>query len=86
VDYKIVKAEQYSVKHGDWKYFDPSSGRLMKLEKYDRGALEKPNTPTQASTNTNTEKKKPEKTPQMLEWEKKNKGKKNALRDGRTGT
>jgi antitoxin component YwqK of YwqJK toxin-antitoxin module len=87
VDYKIVKAEQYSVKHGEWKYFDPSSGRLMKIEKYDRGLLEKPNTPTQASTtNSNVEKKKVEKTPQMLEWEKKNKGKKNALRDGRTGT
>lgn len=87
VDYKIVKAEQYSVKHGEWKYFDPASGRLTKIEKYDRGLLEKPNTPAQpATTNSNVEKKKPEKTPQMLEWEKKNKGKKNALRDGRTGT
>jgi hypothetical protein len=33
-----------------------------------------------------TEKKKPEKTPEMLEWEKKNKGKKRVVRDGRTGT
>lgn len=87
VDYKIVKAEQYSVKHGLWKYFDPGTGRLMKSEKYDRGFLEKPGGQAPATTNSNVDKtKKPDKTPEMLEWEKKNKGKKNALRDGRTGT
>jgi antitoxin component YwqK of YwqJK toxin-antitoxin module len=88
VDYKIIKAEQYSVKHGLWKYFDPGSGRLIKSEKYDRGFLEKPEGQTPpAATNTNVDKaKKPDKTPEMLQWEKKNKGKKNALRDGRTGT
>ncbi|MGC4102557.1 hypothetical protein [Ferruginibacter sp.] len=86
VDYKIVKAEQYSVKHGEWKYFDPSTGRLIKSEKYFRGALEKPNAvPTTPVAATPDKTKKPEKTPEMLEWEKKNKGKKNALRDGRTG-
>ncbi len=84
VDYKIVKAEQYSVKHGEWKYFEPGSGRLVKLEKYDRGALEKPG--AQAKATVTEKPKKVEKTPEMLEWEKKNKGKKNALRDGRTGT
>jgi antitoxin component YwqK of YwqJK toxin-antitoxin module len=86
VDYKIVKAEPYSVRHGEWKYFDPSSGRLVKLEKYDRGALEKPAAQAQANTPSVNKAKKPDKTPEMLEWEKKNKGKKNALRDGRTGT
>ena len=30
--------------------------------------------------------KKPDKTAEMIEWEKKNKGKKKALRDGKTGT
>jgi hypothetical protein len=84
VDYKIVKAEQYSVKHGEWKYYDPATGRLSKSEKYDRGALEKPGGQVQPVVAAD-KKKKPEKTPEMLEWEKKNKGKKNALREGKTG-
>ena len=83
VDYKVVKAEQYSVKHGEWKYFEPGSGRLVKLEKYDRGFLEKPGAAPAATAKSPY--KKPDKTPEMLEWEKKNKGKKNVLRDGKTG-
>ncbi len=86
LNYKIVKAEQYSVKHGEWKYYDPiSGGRIVKVEKYDRGHLEKPGgdavniAPVQVDKN-----KKVDKTPEMLEWEKKNKGKKKVLRDGRT--
>lgn len=86
VDYKIVKAEQYSVKHGEWKYYEAGSGRLVKLEKYDRGLLQKPNAPATTNAAADKPKKTVEKTPEMLEWEKKNKGKKNALRDGRTGT
>ena len=85
VEFKIIKAEQYSVKHGEWKYYDPESGRLVKSEKYDRGYLEKPNDPAKATAAAVDKNKKPEKTPEMLEWEKKNKGKKKALRDGRTG-
>ncbi len=38
IDYKIVKAEQYSVPHGEWKYYNPGA-RLTKIEKYDRGHL-----------------------------------------------
>jgi antitoxin component YwqK of YwqJK toxin-antitoxin module len=85
IDMKLVKAEQYSVKHGEWKYFDPSTGRLVKREKYDRGFLEKAGGTTAASAAAKSPYKKPDKTPEMLEWEKKNKGKKNALRDGKTG-
>jgi hypothetical protein len=84
IDHKIVKAEQYSVKHGEWKYYDPSTGRLVKSEKYDRGYLEKPGA-TAAAAAAKSPYKKPDKTPEMLEWEKKNKGKKNVIRDGRTG-
>ena len=49
------------------------------------------NTPVSETTNTTSpiveeaEKKEVEKTPEMLEWEKKNRGKKGAVRDGRTG-
>ena len=85
VDYKIVKAEQYSVKHGEWKYYEPGSGRLIKVEKYDRGLLEKPNATAPVAPTATATPKKVEKTPEMLEWEKKNKGKKKVLRDGRTG-
>jgi antitoxin component YwqK of YwqJK toxin-antitoxin module len=86
VDYKIVKAEQYSVRHGEWRYYEPGSGRLVKSEKYDRGLLEKAGVKAVAATAVETKPKKVEKTPEMLEWEKKNKGKKKVIRDGRTGT
>ena len=84
--YKIVKAEQYSVKHGEWKYYDPAAGgRLLRVETYYRGHLEKdPAAAVNAVPAPPDKNKKAEKTPEMLEWEKKNKGKKNALRDGRT--
>lgn len=86
IEYKIVKAELYSVKHGEWKFFDPESGRLTKSEKYDRGHLQKPGAAPATVVKEKSPYKKPDKTPEMLEWEKKNKGKKNVIRDGRTGT
>lgn len=85
VDYKIVKAEPYSVKHGEWRFYEPGSGRLIKSEKYDRGFLEKPGGQAVAVAATAVKTKKVEKTAQMLEWEKKNKGKKKVIRDGKTG-
>jgi hypothetical protein len=85
IEYKIIKAEQYSVKHGEWKFYDIGSGRLVKVEKYDRGHLETPGDKKPVAAIVPTEKKKEvPKTPEMLEWEKKNKGKKNVVRDGRT--
>lgn len=84
IEQKIVKAEQYSVKHGEWKYFEPGSGRLIKTEEFDRGFPKKSNAPV-VSTPVADKPKKVEKTAEMLEWEKKNKGKKKVVRDGRTG-
>lgn len=86
VDYKIVKAEQYSVKHGEWKFYDPmAGGRLIRTETYFKGHLEKPGgDAAKAPTVTPDKNKKVEKTPEMIEWEKKNKGKKKVVRDGRT--
>ncbi len=84
VSYKIIKAEQYSVKHGDWKYYDPTTGRLMKLEKYDRGTPVKDPEPTVAATDDKP--KKIAKPQEVLEYEKKNSGKKKVkLRNGQTG-
>jgi antitoxin component YwqK of YwqJK toxin-antitoxin module len=45
IDYKIVKAEPYSVKHGDWKYYEPGSGRVIRSEKWERNNLVIPEAP-----------------------------------------
>lgn len=85
IEMKVVKAEQYSVRHGEWKYYDAGTGRLMKVEKYERGHLQTPGGDAKKVVAAPTEKKKEvEKTAEMLEWEKKNKGKKKVVRDGRT--
>lgn len=85
VDYKIVKAEPYSVKDGEWRYYEPGSGRLIRTEQWSRNVLVVPGAKKEPVATTNADKaKKPDKTAEMLEWEKKNKGKKKALREGRT--
>lgn len=84
VEFKVVKAEPYSVKQGTWKYYDSETGRLLKTENWERNNLVNPER-AQAAALASGKKKEVEKTPEMLEWEKKNKGKKNAIRDGRTG-
>jgi hypothetical protein len=86
VSYKIVKAEQYSVKHGEWRYYEAGTGRLIKTEHYEYNRLIVPGAPKNTVAATDDKpKKKIEKTPEMLEWEKKNKGKKKVVRDGSTG-
>ncbi len=82
LSYKIVKAEQYSVKNGNWTYYDPSTGRIIKTEKYDRGhLLNEPKTEL-----VTQEPKKVTKPVEVLEYEKKNSGKKRVkVRDGETG-
>lgn len=84
INYKVVKAEQYSVKHGDWKFYDQGTGRIIKSETYDRGYLLKdPNSNTAAVDNTPKKKVKPK---EVIEFEKKNSGKKKVkLREGQTG-
>jgi antitoxin component YwqK of YwqJK toxin-antitoxin module len=88
IDYKIVKSQQYSVKHGIWKYYETVTGRLLKTEEWRTNNLVLPNTPkteTAGGKSLGGVKKVVAKTPQMLEWEKKNKGKKKAIRSGETG-
>lgn len=83
LSYKIVKAEQYSVKHGDWKFYDPNSGRIVKKETYDRGLIRKePESDLLVTDDTPKKKVKPK---EVAEFEKKNSGKKKKLRDGATG-
>ena len=82
-EYKIVKAEPYSVKDGEWKYYDPTSGRLLKSEVYERGTLRKD--PVTAMIQDDKPKKKI-KPKEVMEFEKKNSGKKKVkLREGQTG-
>lgn len=83
ISYKIVKAEQYSVRNGEWKYYEPSSGSIIKTEVYDRGHLQVPGNVAAAGDDTPKPKVKPQ---EVLEYEKKNSGKKKVkLREGQTG-
>ncbi|MEO7522484.1 MAG: hypothetical protein ABIT58_00240 [Ferruginibacter sp.] len=84
IDYKIVKAEPYSVKDGEWKFYEPGSGRLLRTEQWQRNNLVNP-AAARANQAAYVKPKKVEKTDAMIEWERKNRGKKNAVRDGHTG-
>lgn len=82
LSYKIVKAEPYSVKNGDWTYYDPSTGRIIKVEKYDRGRLMQ----TPSNEVVVDEPMKKIKPKEVLDYEKKNSGKKKIkVRSGETG-
>lgn len=80
LSYKIVPATPYSVKHGEWKYYD-NGGRLIKSEKWEYNRLivpgaKKEEEPATAKTDPKAKKKEVPKTPEMLEYEKKNSKKK----------
>jgi antitoxin component YwqK of YwqJK toxin-antitoxin module len=82
ISFKVVKAEQYSVKNGNWTYYDPSTRRVLKIEKYDHNRLIQ-----QPKEDVVTEEpKKIAKPAEVLEYEKKNSGRKKVkTRDGQTG-
>ena len=85
--YKLVKAEQYSVPHGEWKYY-ATGGKLIKSETYDRGHLLKNNESTAVVPASTDEKPKAAgKTQEILDYEKKysKKKRKKLERDGQTG-
>jgi hypothetical protein len=82
VDYKLVKAAPYSIKHGEWRFYEPGTGRLLRKEQWSNNNLVNPNAPKTAAKNY-VKPDKVEKTPDMLEWERKNRRKK--VVDGRTG-
>lgn len=95
---QIIKLEGFTLKHGTWRYYDPNFGTLVKTEKW---FLDKPATgdskndddlkPIDVSDNgtpkSDTATKKTAAKPQaVLDYEKKNAGKKKIkVRDGRTG-
>ena len=91
VETKIIKHEVAEVRHGTWKYYDPSTGFITKTERYFFGQLEKDglgntakpanNSASAQQGSTHTSKKPKE----VLDWEKKNAGKKKIkYKDGST--
>lgn len=83
----VVKLEGSSVKHGPWKYYQPSTGFVSKEETWVLGQLDKGPKKADDIVNNKTEEKKPVAKPkEVAEFEKKNAGKKKIkVRDGRTG-
>jgi hypothetical protein len=81
----VVKLEGSAVKHGTWKYYEAQSGMIVKTENYVLGKLE--GGPKKDIVADDPEKKKQVAKPkEVLDFEKKNAGKKKIkVRDGRTG-
>jgi hypothetical protein len=95
---QVIKMEGYSLKHGAWKYYDTFTGKLEKTEYFyfdkparKTGIMDDELAPIPVSENgeevaTTDEPKKPVTKPkEVLEFEKKNSGKKKVrVRDGQT--
>ncbi|MBL7699395.1 MAG: hypothetical protein JNK79_14620 [Chitinophagaceae bacterium] len=78
----IVKNDGASLKHGTWRYYDPASGTVIRSETYTLGKLEGDNSAAVAEPQ---EKKAVPKPKEVLEFEKKAKGKKKIrYQDGST--
>lgn len=77
----IIKNEGAAIKHGIWKYYN-EEGIVIRSERYELGKLEE----EAKSTAATTEKKPVAKPKEVLEFEKKNAGKKRVkYQDGSTG-
>ena len=80
----IVKNEGAGLRHGPWKYYEPATGFVSKTEIYTLGALEGKKKETVAVAASPATKK--EKPKEVLDFEKKNAGKKKIkVKDGSTG-
>lgn len=79
---KVIKHEGAAVKHGEWRIYQPGSGILVKKEVYFLGELQSATKGQMISA----EKKEVLKPKEVLEYEKKNEGKKKVkTRTGSTG-
>jgi antitoxin component YwqK of YwqJK toxin-antitoxin module len=78
----IVKNEGAGIRHGEWKYYDASTGIIYKTETYTLGKLEAPKK-TLKSVAANDSTKAVGKPKEVKDFEKKNSGKKKVkVRDG----
>jgi hypothetical protein len=94
IEYKIVRAQQYSVPNGEWRFYE--QGRLASIERYDRGHKLKEAPPVKSgdvakeesedNPTANAKEKEKAKPKEILEYEKKYSKKKRAKmeRDGKT--
>jgi hypothetical protein len=96
---EIVKLDGHTLRHGTWKFFDQDLGTVLKTEQYKldklivAGSVEDELAPIDISTGSTTKsktdstgKKTTAKPQAVLDYEKKNAGKKKVkTRDGRTG-
>ncbi len=94
IDRQVVKLEGHTLKHGTWTFYDPSTGRVEKTEKWwldkpgSDGAGEDEMTPLDVSDNTSKAKsdstRKTTKPQAVLDYEKKKSKKKIKVREGQT--
>ncbi len=90
-DRVVIKNDGRSLRHGTWTYYNTRTGYPERTEKYILDILQEPGTealPANMTKVVDTVKAKvPEKNKpkEVLEFEKKTSGKKNKVRDGRTG-
>ncbi len=84
-EWKVIKVDGASLKHGTWKYYD--HGVIVKTEKYVLDKLEtKPSNNSDSTAVANKNAKKPDKPTVIQDYEKKNKNKKSVkYKDGATG-
>jgi hypothetical protein len=81
----IVKNEGVAIKHGVWKFYDPSTGMITRTETYTMGKLETPKAAPAAADSTQLANRKLVKPREVQEYEKKNAGKKKIrVRTGQT--
>jgi antitoxin component YwqK of YwqJK toxin-antitoxin module len=99
IRFEVIKVESPSVKHGFWRYYDPNTGRVEKSEQWILDKLKKDEEEeeidvavaatgddVQTAAKKETEHKPKAKPKEVLEYEKKNSGKKKIkVRDGGTG-
>jgi len=82
----VVKLEGSSVKHGQWKYYNPQTGFVEKTENYVLGTIDTGPKKDVVTSEDPDKKKQAAKPKEVLDYEKKNSGKKKIkVRDGRTG-
>jgi hypothetical protein len=102
IKWEVMKLEGFALKHGVWKFYDPNQGTVTKTEKWflDKPAVSTGTTtangdedlrPVDIKDNTaqakaDTAKKTAIKPKEVMDFEKKNSGKKKVkVRDGKTG-
>ena len=84
---RVIKREGDAYKNGVWKYYRPGSLSLLRTETYLMDKIQMPVVESDKQLLDTTAKKVVEKpkTKEILDYEKKNAGKKIKIRDGRTG-